>query len=134
MIITTRALRERRPPPRQLSPPMLCLLHKIIPGPLALILYFFTLCSLSHFRHLMKISSKSIHNFLSYLPLKNTWIQKIQTMIWITPKSLSTSFLSHFGHVLKILSASVHNFSNYLPLKNSVIQKIQTVIRITPKI
>ena len=32
IILRTRALREHIPPPKQLSPPMLCLLHKIIPG------------------------------------------------------------------------------------------------------
>ena len=43
-------------------------------------------CSLSHLGHILKISSKSVHNFLSYLSLKITLIQKIQIVIRITPK------------------------------------------------
>ena len=43
-------------------------------------------CSLSHLGDFLKISSKSIHNFSSYLSLKITLIQKIQIVIWITPK------------------------------------------------
>ena len=38
------------------------------------------------FRHVLKTSSESVDNFLNYLPLKNSGIQKIQTVIRITPK------------------------------------------------
>ena len=44
-------------------------------------------CSLSQLGHILKISSKSVHNFLSKSVFKNyiSWIQKIQ-MVRITPK------------------------------------------------
>ena len=42
-------------------------------------------CSLSHLGHILKISSKSVHNFLSYLNYIS-WIRKIQIVIQFTPK------------------------------------------------
>ena len=52
-----------------------------------------TISSFYLFRHILKISSKSIHKFLSYIVHIQThlaaWIRMIQTVIQITPKILS---------------------------------------------
>ena len=43
-------------------------------------------CSLSHLGHILKISSKSVHNFLSVFKNYISWIQKFHIVIRITPK------------------------------------------------
>ena len=87
--------------------------------------------------HILKIPSKSVHKFLNYLSLKNyiSWIQKIQIVIWITPKIetfLPFTFpeISWKFHLNPSIHFELSVFKNHI----SWIQKIQTVIRITPKI
>ena len=67
-------------------------------------------CPLSHLGHILKISSKSVHNFLSY-PEDPDDLDHSQNLI--------TSSFYHFGHILKILSKSVHKFMSYLVHKQT---------------
>ena len=67
--------------------------------------------SLSHLGHILKISSKSLYKFLSYLSLKITEDPDSDPN---HSQNLITSSFYHFGHILKILSKSVHKFLSYL--------------------
>ena len=65
----------------------------------------------------LKISSESIHNFLSYLAHKQT----NKKFYWLSDRSqkLIYSRLYHFWPFLKISSKSIHNFSSYLAHKQN---------------
>ena len=84
--------------------------------------------SFTNFSHILKISSKSLHRFLSYLSLK------INFMDTEDPDSdpndsqnLITSSFYHFRHILKILSKSVHNFLIYLVHKQTDKQTAEVI-------
>ena len=88
------------------------------------------------FRHILKISSKSVHKFFSYNVHKH-----ICNLDPDDPDSdpdhspnLITCSSHHLGHLLKMSSQSIHNFLRYLSYYISRIQKIHIVIRITSKI
>ena len=59
-------------------------------------------CSLSHLGHILKISSKSLHNFLSYLSLKLHFMDPEDPDDPDHSQNLITSSFYHFGHILKI--------------------------------
>ena len=140
---TRRALRERRPPPRQLS----LLYIAITPNsqnPID--------CSSRYIPPLLKISSKSVDKILTYTvnyenPLfdlsdRNLWLStpKIYSLVhraishvpwkfhqnpfitfwvvWHWPFTFNSQYLNacsscHFPTILKISSSSVHNFLSY---------------------
>ena len=87
-------------------------------------------CSLSRLGHLLKISSKSIHNFLSYLSLKISFHGSGRSRLW----SGSLPKLKHFFVLLfsdrswNFFSKSVHKFWSYLIHKrtNTCKNKTQT--------
>ena len=67
------------------------------------------------FRHILEISSKSIHKFLIYL-VHNT-SGSLDPDDPDHSQNLITCSLSHLGHFLKISSKSTHDFLSYLSLK-----------------
>ena len=71
-------------------------------------------CSLSHLGHILKISSKSVHNLLSYLSLKLHFMDPKDPDNLDHSQNLITSSFYHFRHIRKISSKSVHKFLSYL--------------------
>ena len=71
--------------------------------------------SFDFFRHILKISSKSVHKFLIYLVHKHIWQPGSDDPDH--SQNLITCSLSHLGHFLKISSKSTHDFLSHLSLK-----------------
>ena len=88
------------------------------------------------FRHILKISSKSVHKFFAtmYTNTSGNLDPDDPDSDPDHSPNLITCSSHHLGHLLKMSSQSIHNFLRYLSYYISWIQKIHIVIRITSKI